>query len=175
MESESASDSDVKEDSGADTDADTDTDTDSDSDADSDTDSDTGSDTETGDDSDSGTDSESDPRFQGCRSPKEQGCAVCCENLNQPDCLPFVENPNVQGEYVPSNQTCPELCLPCAACTEAEEISFLEVENEIEAASCDCENIEIGIDPCFAPFGCGCLCGQYNSKVDECGPMDRDL
>ena len=46
-------------------------------------------------------------------------------------------------------------------------MALLQIADE---GDCDCANIDVGVDPCFAPNSCECICQPYASLADDCGP-----
>jgi hypothetical protein len=107
-----------------------------------------------------------DPSTEGCRDPREPGCATCCAqgtiNCVQRNASSGSDWYNEASSF---EGPCPESCPRCAACS-------LEDENDLITlgcrADCDCENTDIEIDPCFSPQGCACYCFRTASLRSSC-------
>jgi hypothetical protein len=84
-------------------------------------------------------------------------------------CRIFTAHPTDPTRYTDSwgESLCPEDCAPCAQCFAAEEADLSALIDD----PCECETVEIGIDPCFASDSCGCICSPYDSLMEDCGPQ----
>jgi hypothetical protein len=115
--------------------------------------------------------------LEGCRASDEPNCGTCCVQA-APDnctvrgvpCTTVVAGQTV-GDYcavfaMPGQ--CPADCRPCAACSRYDEASLCSLRPGIDA--CDCATVDIGLDPCFAPQSCGCLCRTYLADLAACPP-----
>ncbi|MBN2716538.1 MAG: hypothetical protein JXX14_11845 [Deltaproteobacteria bacterium] len=145
--------------------------------ADNDSDSATG----TGTDTDTDTDSESTPDtdsqqipatdwiYQGCRSPEESDCFYCCEiPTEEAGCVLYQQDTGDTSEYAATQRPCPELCFPCARCLASEDATWRTLNESAANAGCDCGNVSVGIDPCFSPGSCECICQQYETLAARC-------
>ena len=61
----------------------------------------------------------------------------------------------------------PIACPACAQCSAREQENLEAVLVLIEADQCDCDTIDIGMDPCFSP-GCECHCSRYELLSEDC-------
>lgn len=111
----------------------------------------------------------------GCRAPDEPGCTTCCY-LDIGGCVrrsssdppgapmsgfkPWYNGASFVGE------TCPADCPPCASCLARDE-DFLCQELTM-ARNCDCANIKIYNDPCFAIKSCECYCSNLKQEMLAC-------
>jgi hypothetical protein len=113
----------------------------------------------------------------GCRSSDEPNCERCCLQT-QPDscgvwslpCATVVAAQSV-GQYCEASSLagqCPADCRPCAACSKSSEASLCSLRPTIGA--CDCAHVDIGVDPCFGPQSCACLCATYAAALAACPP-----
>ena len=119
----------------------------------------------------------SDSALAGCRSSDEPNCERCCLQT-EPDycsvwaipCSTVVAGQSV-GQYCGVSGMagqCPADCRPCASCSKYSEATMCSLMPTIGA--CDCANIDIGVDPCFSPQSCACLCRGYEAAVEACPP-----
>lgn len=106
-----------------------------------------------------------DPSTEGCRGPQEPGCGTCC----QPDGANCSERFSNGGDGYYGVRTlvgpCPASCPSCAQCSFTSENNLRNLGCR---ADCDCDTIEIGIDPCFGPDSCECYCRQLIVGRTEC-------
>ncbi len=103
----------------------------------------------------------------GCRSSDEPGCQTCC--------VPSATGCDVRaqpcnGGYCSNSSMaqCPQGCAPCAPCSKASEEGLCRALPIV--MSCDCDHIDVGIDPCFAPDSCNCKCAGYKAARAACPP-----
>lgn len=114
-------------------------------------------------------------KTNACRSPAEPGCAQCCNKSKPTACYgqhgssepPDNGSPpwfNAGGKL--SDGPCPGDCKPCAQCTLREEWELSQAR--IPDPQCDCTKTYPGIDHCFNPTSCGCVCGRIRGLIERC-------
>jgi hypothetical protein len=110
--------------------------------------------------------------LEGCRSPAEDGCAVCC--TGQGTCArstgdggPDQAWYNARGNCAGMGVSCSK---SCARCTLRDEEDLRSALNLARDAGCDCGSITIGVDPCYSPVGCPCLCSRIEGGRSRCPP-----
>jgi hypothetical protein len=109
-----------------------------------------------------------------CTSPGEPGCEVCCTKTTESGCVGLRGSPKPPGNGSPpwytvgglqSDKPCPKDCKPCATCTLRDEWDFEQVQLWTE---CDCTRKYEGVDACFNPMGCACICGHILGAIQNC-------
>ncbi len=71
---------------------------------------------------------------------------------------------NIGGRKYPCNSSYPL----CAKCLKRSEKLLIRLVNSEKFNKCDCNGIEIGVDPCFLFESCGCFCSLYNGASSSC-------
>lgn len=109
----------------------------------------------------------------GCRAPTEDGCDKCClrSDVYAPDGNGWVvEDSFGTNQYVGTgidvNNVCPTGGFPaCARCS-------LQNEADLRALAahpvCDCDGVDLGIDPCEQPNSCECYCENLDTLQAVC-------
>jgi hypothetical protein len=127
--------------------------------------------------------SSADPRFPGCRSPDDLGCARCCDpefpagervakGVLGPTCIERSWNGGGASPVAPWFNVahrifgpCPQDCPRCSSCTKWDEEQLLKMPCQPE---CDCKTIRIGVDPCFGKGSCECYCAGMRGAARSC-------
>jgi hypothetical protein len=66
--------------------------------------------------------------------------------------------------YNATSVGCPQKCAACASCSKRH-------ERELAARlpfRCVCENVQVGVDPCFDPGSCACECSRLEHLMKAC-------
>ncbi len=110
---------------------------------------------------------EPDP-MEGCRGPEEENCDECCKATKDGESCVRLSTSTGSDWYNSSeliDGPCPIDCEPCAQCLLRDEQDLETLGNRPE---CDCDTIEIGIDPCFVAMSCACYCSRYLRLAEAC-------
>lgn len=111
----------------------------------------------------------------GCRAPDEPGCLECVEKHNNKCSIsawhgfPTDSLPTSESWYNSSRVSSCDIDLPkCAICSRGSEKLLLALLSNDKLKKCNCNSVDIGIDPCFSPNSCECLCSVYKGTSKSC-------
>ena len=107
----------------------------------------------------------------GCRSPEEPGCQSCVYQNEGGGCTTRYASDETDW-YNGMRSGCREDAPECALCSKRSESILKQVFFRNRFTQCDCESIEIGIDPCFSG-GCECICNKLNYLTEAC-PLETN-
>lgn len=111
----------------------------------------------------------------GCRDPRipynDVSCDVCCDQ-NLKDCLEYSGEEWYNSIEYFYSQDCPDACPKCASCFTRDEENLKALVPPEGCNPIHCEDMDIGIDPCFARGSCECFCETANELMAKCPQVD---